>query len=410
MTAEATRCRVLVLTSTFPRWEGDHEPPFVYELCRRLARCFDVLVLAPHAAGAARRENIAGVEVVRFRYFFPKWQKLAYEGGILAKLRRNKWLYLQVPFFFISQLLSLMRIMGEKRFDVIHAHWLIPQGLIAVLARFFLRKRLPLLCTSHGGDLYGLKNAWLIRLKQVVLGRVDALTVVSRSMAEEAVRLGAQEEFLHVVSMGVDACALFTPSEYEVRSNHELLFVGRLVEKKGLAYLFKAMPAILASYPQAKLSVVGSGPEEHRLRSLARALGILDKVVFEGPVPNADLPRLYRRAAVFVAPSVIAKGGDQEGLGLVLAEALACECPVVAFDLPAIREVVIDGVTGLTARERDSTDLASKVIKLLDNPDLRKHLAREGRRHVLTRFDWEVISSRYAQLIDVLAKSCPQKN
>jgi glycosyltransferase involved in cell wall biosynthesis len=210
--------------------------------------------------------------------------------------------------------------------------------------------------------------------------------------------------------MGVDACALFTPSEYEARSNHELLFVGRLVEKKGLAYLFEAMPAILASYPQAKLSVVGSGPEEHRLRSLARELGISDKVVFEGAIPNVDLPRLYRRATVFVAPSVIAKSGDQEGLGLVLAEALACECPVVAFDLPAIREVVIDGVTGLTARERDSSDLASKVIKLLDNPDLRKHLAREGRRHVLTRFDWEVISSRYTRLIDVLAKSCPQEN
>jgi glycosyltransferase involved in cell wall biosynthesis len=152
------------------------------------------------------------------------------------------------------------------------------------------------------------------------------------------------------------------------------------------------------------LSIAGSGPEEERLRFLADKLGISDHVTFLGPIPNPELPHLYRRATVFIAPSIVAESGDQEGLGLVLAEALACECPVVASDLPAIRDVVIDGVTGLTARERNSADLASKIIALLGNPDLRKRLAEEGRRHVLARFDWEVVANRYAQLIDTLAQ------
>ncbi len=392
-----------MLTSTFPRWEGDDEPPFVYELCRRLANRFEILVLAPHAPGAARQEKMAGIEIIRFRYFFSRWQDLAYEGGILAKLRQNKRLYLQVPFFLFFQLLALIRIMGKERFDVIHAHWLIPQGLSTMLAGFLCKERPKVLCTSHGGDLYGLKGALLNRLKQAVLQRADALTVVSRAMAETAAQLGARKESLHVVSMGVDARTLFTPGEYADRNNHELLFVGRLVEKKGLVHLLEAMPAILARHPQAKLSVVGKGPEEGRLRCLADELGILDRVAFLGPIPNAELPRLYRRAAVFIAPSVVAEGGDQEGLGLVIAEALACECPVVASDLPVIRDVVIDGITGLTARERDSADLASKVIALLDNPELRRRLAEEGRRHVLARFDWEVVADRYARLIEALA-------
>lgn len=403
MTAETARRRVLVLTSTFPRWEGDHEPPFIYELCRRLASRFDVLVLAPHFPGAVRQENITGVKVVRFRYFIPRWQGLAYEGGILSKLRQNKWLYLQVPFFFFFQLLALIRIMGTNRFDVIHAHWLVPQGLVAVLARFFFSAQPRLLCTSHGGDLYGLRGVWVNRMKQAVLERTDALTVVSRAMADMAEKLGAKRESLHVVSMGVDAQGLFTPDGYGERNDRELLFVGRLVEKKGLVYLLEAMPLILARHPLVKLSVVGGGPEEARLRSLANELRILDRVAFLGPFPNTELPSLYRRAAIFVAPSIVAESGDQEGLGLVVAEALACECPVVASDLPAIRDVVIDGVTGLMARERDSVDLAAKVIALLDKPDLRRRLAQQGRQHVLARFDWESVANRYARLIETLA-------
>jgi glycosyltransferase involved in cell wall biosynthesis len=398
VTAETARRRVLVLTSTFPRWEGDHEPPFVYELCRRLASYFDVLVLAPHTPGAARQEKMSGIEVVRFRYFFPRWQNLAYEGGILTKLRQNKWRYLQIPFFLFFELLALIRITGQRKFDVIHVHWLIPQGLVAIWARL-LRKDLPLLCTSHGTDLHGLRGVWLDRLKRAVFEGTDTITVVSCAMAELAIELGAKPQSLHVISMGVDARTLFTPAGYDERNDHELLFVGRLVEQKGLAYLLEALPVILAKHPQVTLSVAGSGPEEGRLRSLAEKLGISDRVAFLGPIPNAELPRLYRRAAVFVAPLMFA-----EGLGLVLAEALACECPVVASDLPAIRDVVIHGVTGLTARERDSADLASKVIALLDDPVLRRRLAKEGRRRVLAQFDWEVVADRYARLIEALAQ------
>jgi len=396
------RKRVLVLTSTFPRWQGDNEPPFVFELCRRLGSEFDILVLAPHADGAKRFEKMGNIEVMRFRYFFSRWEKLAYQGGILANLKQSRWRYLLLPFFFLSQLAALWQILRHRPVDLIHAHWLIPQGLTAVLAGVFIKNMPPVICTSHGGDLLGLNGRWMNLLKRWVIRRTSALTVVSNAMANCALALGAIPEQLQTISMGVDTEALFTPDLAGCRANNEILFVGRLVEKKGCTYLLEAMPEILKQHPEARLNVVGSGPEEDALKQQVGRLGIAQAVNFHGAVSNAEIPCLYRQATVFVAPFVITAQGDQEGLGLVLVEALACECPVVVSDMPAIRDVVIDGVTGLVCKQRDSADLAAKVCFLLNHPDQGEKLGKVGRQHVQENFDWSVISRRYAALIDEL--------
>lgn len=397
-----TKKRVLVLTSTFPRWQGDNEPPFVFELCRRLGDQFDILVLAPHAAGTRQSEKIGNMEVMRFRYFFPRWEHLVYQGGILANLKRNRWCYMLLPFFFIAQFAALRRILRQQHIDVIHAHWLIPQGLTVAVAGMFMKNRPPMICTSHGGDLLGLNGRLLNRIKRWVISCSSLFTVVSNTMVDRALSLGAKPEQLHTVSMGVDTQTLFTPDPATHRVNNEILFVGRLVEKKGCTYLLGAMPEILRRYPDTHLSIVGSGPEEEVLKQQADRLGIAQAITFYGAVNNSETPELYRRATVFVAPSIVTGQGDQEGLGLVFVEALACECPVVASDLAAIRDVVSDGLTGLVCKQRDSVSLAAKVCLLLDQPELRASLGRAGRQHVQERFDWVAISRRYAVLIDGL--------
>jgi glycosyltransferase involved in cell wall biosynthesis len=164
------------------------------------------------------------------------------------------------------------------------------------------------------------------------------------------------------------------------------------------------MPEILRRRPDARLGIVGSGPEEETLKRQADRLGVAHAVTFHGAVINAEIPNLYRRATVFVAPSIVTAQGDQEGLGLVLVEALGCGCTVVASDLPAIRDVVSDGVTGLLCKQRDSLDIATKVCTLLEHTELRLSLGRAGRQHVQERFDWSAISRRYALLIDGLIR------
>jgi phosphatidyl-myo-inositol dimannoside synthase len=159
MTETARRPRVLMLTSTLPRWEGDSEPRFVLDLAKRLSADFDIELVAPHAPGAVRHEVLEGIPVTRFRYWIPRWQSVAYEGGISWRLKENRWRLFQLPFFFVSQLWHIGRRIGrEPGFSVIHAHWIVPQGLAALLARNCLGARCPscarvmvVTCSAWGG-------------------------------------------------------------------------------------------------------------------------------------------------------------------------------------------------------------------------------------------------------------------
>ena len=337
--------------------------------------------------------------MVRFKYCFEKWERLAYEGGIIANLKQAKWRYLLVPLFMVGQFSAIIQILRSKRIDVIHAHWIFPQGFMAVIARMLFAGYKPaIVCTSHGGDLFGLPGAMFLHLKRFVMKQVDKMTVVSEAMRNYAYMLGQGRE-IEVISMGVDTVETFTPSPSVERARYELLFVGRLVEKKGLRYLILAMPEILNQFHDSILIVAGTGPEEALLRELAQSIGVAAHIQFIGSVDNHLLPDLYRHASVFVAPSVVAKGGDQEGLGLVIVEALACECAVLASDLPAIRDVVIDGVTGSIARQGDSGDIARKAIELLGVPAKGRRMAQIGRRYVADRFDWKLVAARYEALL-----------
>ena len=393
--------RILVLTSTFPRWPGDREPPFVFELSRRLAGVHEVLVIAPHCRGAACEERLSGsVAVRRFRYAPEAFESLAYEGGILEKLRRGRWRWMLVPLFFLAELLAVVRALHRYRPDVIHAHWIVPQGAVALAALRLCRGARPaLVCTSHGADLFALRGFLARRLKAWVARRASALTVVSAAMSTAAVQLGAQPGKVRIMSMGVDARDRFTPAQSGARSRDELLFVGRLVRKKGVACLLPTLALVLETLPTARLTIVGAGPLDGELRAEARARRLDAKVIFAGAVANEHLAHYYRRAAVFLAPSVVTPEGDQEGLGLVIAEALACGCPVVASDLAAIRDLIEHGSTGLLARPGDAADFADKTLHLLRDPERAARLAAMGRQRVLERFDWQSVCEGYEELL-----------
>lgn len=376
----------------------------MFELAERMTERFDVFVLAPHAPGAEPFEEMGGIKVFRFRYFFSRWQKLAYNGGIIANLKSRKWRYLLVPFFVLAELISLVRLIRMHEIDVIHAHWIIPQGIVAITARAFVPrgKRPAILCTSHGGDLFGLQGFLFSWVKRQVMRRVDKLTVVSGAMRDRAFALSGRQD-IEVVPMGVDLVRKFSPRQDVVRNHHEILFVGRLVEKKGVIYLVQAMQEILRHCTEAKLLIAGDGPDRAHLQELARTTGVDRHIQFLGNMDNASLPDLYRRATVFVAPSIVARGGDQEGLGLVFVEALGCECPVVTTDLPAIRDVVHDGLTGLVCEQMSPRDIARNILFLFEHPDLARSQAQAGRVHVLEYFDWQIVARRYGELIEAIS-------
>jgi glycosyltransferase involved in cell wall biosynthesis len=386
--------KVLITTSTFPRWQGDTDPPFVYDLALRLKDAFDILVLCPHAPALKTSETVAGMRVKRFRYFFARYETLAYGSGILNRFRESRLYYCLVPFFLAGQLLATIRCLLFERPDIINAHWLIPQGFIAVLAKTVTGTKAPIICTIHGGDIFGLKGARMENLKRYVLKRCAAVNVVSNAMTQAISGLGIDHRGIHVIPMGVDLKNTFIPGK-QAKKSKSLLFVGRFAEKKGLIYLMNAMPAVLDKHPDARLTIVGHGPLEHTITQRMAALGLQHAVHIAGAVENAQLPAIYQTSQIVVFPSIVADSGDTEGFGLVMVEAMGCGCAVIASDLPAIHDSVIDGQTGLLVPQKNSPALAEKIIGLLDNPEQCKKLALQSRTYVLERYDWTITARKY---------------
>jgi glycosyltransferase involved in cell wall biosynthesis len=303
-----------------------------------------------------------------------------------------------VPFFLAAQLLATVRLLISLRICVIQAHWIFPQGMIALLSRALTRRRVKILCTAHGGDLYGLKGPVFSRVKKIVVAAVDHLTVVSRSMRADLLKLGVASRKISVIPMGVDLRNRFVTLAEPSRVD-SILFVGRLVEKKGLKYLLEAMPNILQRFPQAHLMVVGDGPSRLEFEKLSLNLGLDTRVRFLGALKNEELPAVYQQAAVVVFPSVVSRDGDQEGFGLVLVEALGCGCACVVTDLPAMMDIVQSNRTAMVVRQKKPEELAVAILALLSHPGLRSAMAEEGRQYVLKHFDWDIIAEQYRSLL-----------
>ncbi|HEY8173073.1 MAG TPA: glycosyltransferase, partial [Dehalococcoidia bacterium] len=200
--SERQKKRVLVLTSTFPRWEGDTTPMFVADLAQGMSERFDMTVLAPSSDGARATERYGDVSVRRFRYGWPaRTQKLA-DGAILPNIRRNRVLAAQAAPFVAAQFHAAWRLVRRERFDAIHAHWAIPQGVVAAIIKS--RTGIPVLTTTHGADVYGLRAQPIVAMKLWALRRSDAITAVSTDLKREIVALGVDAARVRVLPMGVD--------------------------------------------------------------------------------------------------------------------------------------------------------------------------------------------------------------
>jgi glycosyltransferase involved in cell wall biosynthesis len=380
----------------------------VHELSRRLAGRFDVTVLAPGYPGAARNEVIDGVNVARFRYFLRSHERLAGSGGMLPMVCANPLWWLVVPFFLAGQMWSAYANVWKRRPDVIHTHWILPQGLVALSLRVLFG--VPYVVTAHGGDVFGLRQSVLRPFKAIVLAFAADVTVVSQALSTEVRRSISSGVEPAVMPMGVDVGA-FNPAQRDplLRKKHGitgpfLIFVGRLAEKKGLRYLIDAMPLILKKLPFAKLLVIGDGPLEEEHKRQAASLGLGKRVLFLGSLPQKELPRYYASADIFIGPSVQAPDGDAEGFGLVFAEALSAGACVVATDTPAVADIITDKVTGIVVPQRDSKAIARAVLYLLRSPKVRQRLAAQGRERVNALFSWEKVAAGYATTIREAAR------
>jgi len=380
----------LVLASTYPARAGDGTPQFVRDLATVEALSYQTMVLVPSVPGGARREVDGPLEVHRFRYFPRRWEDLA-DGAILENLRSRKSRWAQVLPLFLSEVLAIRREVRFLRPDVIHAHWLIPQGLAAVVAA----PRVPKLVTTLGGDVYGLRD-WVSRaLIRAVLKNADGVTTMNTDMRDRLVGLGADPATTVVLSMGADVAAFRAPAAAAQRRRGRILFVGRLVEKKGVSVLLEALR--LLDGRGYDLRLVGDGPLRPQLTSASAGL----PVTFVGVLGREALAAEYAAASIAVFPSVAAASGDQDGLPVAMLEAMSAGCAVLASDLPGLRDAVLDGESGLLTAPGSAQELATALGRLLGDPGLCDQLGRAAATRAQD-FSLEAIGGRYVGLLNAV--------
>ncbi len=322
--------KVVVLTTSYPRSADDSAGRFVAGAVEQLrARGVDVEVVSP----------------LSFRHF-----GIAYGEGVAGNLRRRPWLALALPLLLVSFARAARHAARDA--DLVHAHWL-PAGAVA------LATGRPVVLTVHGTDVELARRAR--PLARAILRRMRVVLAVSTALAEDARRLGAHEA--RVVPNGVE----LPPEGTAEAEPRYVLFAGRLSREKGILELVEAARGL-------DLVVAGDGPLRGRVPQA------------RGWLPRAELERLYAGAAVVACPS------RREGFGLACAEAMAHGRPVVASAVGGLRDLVVDGETGLLVPPGDVAALRHALERLLADAPLRRRLGTAARERVRACCSWERVT------------------
>ena len=344
-----------------------------------------VSFVSPNDAESSKDyETIDGVKIHRFNYWFPRlFQKLAYYGGMPTNMRSLGG-KIQFPFFLLSFILKTLKV--SKDCDLIHAHFSIA-GFVAVLAGKLNKKPVVV-------SVYRLISGSKIEnfFDKFVLENADFVVFGNQYTMNEAKKVSSKIKSQKLVYLGIDEKkwkpikknnaihkALGLPKGKRI-----IFTVGRFVEKKGYEYLIKAFAQVLKKEKNTVLVLGGYGPLKEKYDLIAEGLGIKEKIYYPGFVdktfewiPDCD---------VFAVPSVTDSNGEIETFGIINLEAMACGRPLVATKSGGIVEIIDDGVDGLLCREKDSKDLAEKILNVLKDKKLASRLSRNARKKILGKF------------------------
>jgi glycosyltransferase involved in cell wall biosynthesis len=325
-------------------------------------------------------------------------ETVCYGGGALVNLRQNRRDLAKLPALIAAEWLATTR--HAKNYDLINSHWILPQGLVAG----FVPRRIPNVVTAHGGDVFGLQGRALAAAKRVALQRADAVTCNS-SVTEAAVLGIAPSISTNRIPMGIDVSRSADPDQVRAlrarfrRGDGPLLvFVGRLIDEKGIEDFLTALAQLTARRPDATGLVVGEGQDRADAEKQAVDLGIAERVHFVGWADSAEVPSYIAAGDVFVAPSRRGPDGWIEAQGLSVIEAAALGVPVVAAACGGVVDTIEDGVSGLLVPERAPAAIAEAVERYLDDDDLRGRVAVNGPRVARERFSHEATVAAFSAL------------
>ena len=395
--------KILILTSSFPRWKNDNHVgggQFIVKLSKGFLDDLEVYVLAPHFHGAKMEEQLYGFNIRRFRQNPFKNANLSYSGsGILPALKKNKFLYFLIPFFLVYQIFALKKIVKEKKIKLLHAHWIFPQGLVAVVYKKLFNRKIKILSTINGSDFWGFNNVLINSLKKFVLKNVHCVTVPNIDVKEGLEKMGIKVE-LHVLPMGLDTNS-FKKGKKDLSLKKDLningpflLFVGALVENKGVKYLFQSMVKIAQAYPKAVLVVVGKGYMEDELKLFTKEYGLENNIRFiEKYIPDEDLPKYFATSDIFILPTL------SEGFPIAFMEAISSSTYTIVSDIPVFKSLLENYKISNLVRVKNSEDIYEKTTEILKNFSELEDIKIRARDYVVANHDWKIIQKNYLSLL-----------
>jgi glycosyltransferase involved in cell wall biosynthesis len=390
--------KILHVVTAWPRDPEDVITPWLVTLAEKQAeRGHDVDVLAPSWRGLGDQQ-VAGHTVRRFRYAPGRWERLTHEETVPDRLQRHPGYLALVPSYLAAGGAAAWRLGRRRGYDVVHVHWAVPHGLAGWAAA--RAAGATLVTTFYGAEIRWAERRfpparaflrWYCRRSRLV-----AISESTRAMVAPY----ADGASVTVIPYGVPLPEGDPAPRPVPAGPPRILFVGRLVARKGVGRLLEALATIAER--EWTLEIVGFGPERDPLERRAAELGLSDRVEFLGRVSSADLVAAYRRAACFVLPATLDERADTEGLGVVLLEAMSHGVPVIATRRGGIVDIVEDGRTGLLIEDEPAA-LAKAVASILDDPRAGEALGIAGRASVRERFGWDSIVDR----LDAVYRSGP---
>jgi glycosyltransferase involved in cell wall biosynthesis len=398
--------KVLVLTSSYPRFAGDPTAPFMESIVRHLAaRGHEISVVLPESAEWRRPAQEDGIRYHPYRYSPSRsWTPWGYSAALEGGARIKRPLYALAPVVAASAVRMTRSVAAREGVDLVHAHWVVPNGPIAALAT---RSHAPLIVTLHGSDLAVAERSQPIaRISRWTFDRSTAVTAPSSDLAVRAGRLGAKDVVR--IPWGADPDRFPVDDVGRLETRRELglhvddlvvAAVGRLLPLKGFDDFLRAGAQAARSVPHLRLLLIGEGDDRARLESMAHQLGLESRAVFTGAVDWNGIARYYAAADVVAIPSIHHRG-YVDGLPTTAFEAMAAAKPIIATRVGGLPDVVRDSENGVLVPERRPDTLSAAIVALAGDPALRERLGAHGRVLVEKELNWDVVARRLEELYE----------
>jgi glycosyltransferase involved in cell wall biosynthesis len=374
--SKSKKHRICILSAGFPPLVGGLEI-YAHQLAKRLAAVgHHVIVITTSPDSDTKKERSDGIEIIRVK---PRRIRLARNIGINLLIR-----YIQI-------FKEVYR--NRKRIDIIHALPLYDMGFIGAMIKRMIKKPLIVRDGANYGTVLDLqKNVLKKNVMRCSLINADKVYVDNPTLASNYSRLSKRK--IQFLENPVDT-RIFSPSGRRNRKPR-ILYVGRLMEFKGVSYLIKSMPEIIKKV-NAELLIVGKGEEEQRLKSLAKELRIQENVRFRDFVPFESMPRLLNDADIVVQPSIV-----EETPNIIL-QAMSCGKATVCTDLVGFPGIMKNKITTLVIDPKNSEQITGAITTLLTNKTLRKRIESNARGIALEKLSWnnhiETIENLYEKII-----------